>query len=213
MAANYNNSARFYDLLSKLIYGKALVRSQVYLLKFIPPKSNILVAGGGTGWILEEIAKIHPSGLVITYAEIAPKMMELSRKKNTGNNEVAFINEAVEKLVLQSDYDVVITPFLFDNFKEENFQKIFAHIDAALKPDGLWLNVDFRLTGRWWQKVLLRSMFIFFRTVCSIEAKKLPGIWATFEKYHYRIIERKPFFGDFILSAIYKKHLDQTSAI
>jgi ubiquinone/menaquinone biosynthesis C-methylase UbiE len=125
MAANYNNSAWFYDHLSKLIYGKALIRSQVYLLKLIPAKSRILIVGGGTGWILEEIAKIHPSGLVITYIEVAPKMVGLSRKRNAGNNEVIFINDAIENVPVRNDFDVIITPFLFDNFTGENFQKIF----------------------------------------------------------------------------------------
>ncbi len=100
MAANYNNSAWFYDTLSKVIYGKALVRSQVYLLPFIPPESKILLIGGGTGWILEEIAKVHSSGLAITYVEVAANMMKLSQKRNAGGNKVAFINDAIENVPL-----------------------------------------------------------------------------------------------------------------
>jgi spermidine synthase len=70
MAANFNNSAWFYDGLSRLVYGNALVEAQVYLLQFIRPNSKILIAGGGTGWILEELAKLHPEGLKIAYVEI-----------------------------------------------------------------------------------------------------------------------------------------------
>jgi len=205
MAANYNNSAWFYDRLSKVIYGEALIRAQVWLLQFVPPESKILIVGGGTGWILEEIAKMRPSGLDITYVEVAPKMVELSRKRDHGNSEVDFVNEPIENVVLPNDYDVVITPFLFDNFTEENFQKIFAHIHATLKPCALWLNTDFRLTGKWWQNALLRSMFLFFRAICGIEAKKLPDILAAFEKYDYQTVEQKTFFGDFILSTAYRK--------
>jgi ubiquinone/menaquinone biosynthesis C-methylase UbiE len=205
MAANYNNSAWFYDRASRLIYGKALICSQVYLLPFIPKNSKILIVGGGTGWILEKIAKIHPSGLKITYAEIAPKMMAISKKRNAGNNQVDFITGAVENVALDCDFDVVITPFLFDNFTEESFHKIFAHVHDALKLNGLWLNTDFRPTGKWWQKILLRSMFLFFRLICGIEAKKLPDIQAAFDKYDCRTIEQRSFFGDFILSAVYRK--------
>jgi ubiquinone/menaquinone biosynthesis C-methylase UbiE len=205
MAANYNNSAWFYDTLSKVIYGKALIRSQVYLLPFIPSKSKILLVGGGTGWIQEEIAKVHFSGLVITYVEVAANMMKLSQKRNAGDNEVVFINEAIENVPLANEFDVVITPFLFDNFTEENLQKIFKHIDKSLNPGGIWLITDFRLTGKWWQKVLLKSMLLFFRIICGIEAKKLPDIQAAFEKYGYRTTEQKSFFGDFILSSVYRK--------
>ena len=204
MAANYNNSAWFYDPASKLVYGKSLIQAQAFLLRSIPAKSKILIAGGGTGLILAEIAKIHPSGLKITYVEIAPKMMALSKKRNAGNNDIDFINDAIENVDLKNDYDVIITPFLFDNFTEENFQKIFAHIHHALKPKGLWLNTDFRPTGKWWQNILLGSMFWFFRLICGIEAKKLPGICAAFDKYGYRAIEQRSFFGDFILSSVYR---------
>lgn len=203
MAANYNNSAWFYDRLSKLVYGRALIRSQVYLLPFISPQSNILIVGGGTGWILEEIAKIHPEGLTITYVEIAPNMMALSRKRNTGENEVTFINEPVEDVHFTTHFDLVITPFLFDNFTEENLQKIFAHIHHFLKSGGLWLNTDFHLTGKWWQNVLLKSMIIFFRLICGIEATKLPDMQSCFSKAGYKIVDQKTFFGEFILSTAY----------
>ena len=112
MAANYNNSAWFYDLLARLVYGKALINAQVYLLEHIPENARVLIVGGGTGWILEELVRIHPSGLTITYVEIAPAMMALSKKRNCGNNQVIFINEAIENTDLPVGFDVVLTPFL-----------------------------------------------------------------------------------------------------
>ena len=158
-----------------------------------------------TQGILEEIAKVHPSGLQITYVEVASKMISLAQKKNSGSNKVEFINRAVEDVPFENQFDVVITPFLFDNFTEGSLQKIFAHIHPNLKPGGLWLNADFRLTGKWWQKVLLKSMFVFFRIICSIEAKKLPDIEKCFEKNNYKVSKQKSFFGDFILSTAYQK--------
>ncbi len=205
MASNYDNSAWFYDRLSRVIYGRALIRSQVYLLPFIPAGAAILIAGGGTGWILEEIAKIHPSGLKITYAEISSNMMALSRKRNAGNNEVTFINQPVEQVQLPHQFDVVITPFLFDNFTEQTLKNVFDHIHSSLKPGGIWLNTDFRLTGKWWQKILLQSMILFFRIICRIESTKLPDIEECFEQGRYVIINQKTFFGEFILSSVYQK--------
>ena len=40
MAANYDNSAWFYDRLSRVVYGRALIRSQVYLLRYIPAEES-----------------------------------------------------------------------------------------------------------------------------------------------------------------------------
>src|SRR6195952_3766612 len=203
MAANYDNSAWFYDRLSQVVYGRALIWSQVYLLGYIPAGSRVLIVGGGTGWILEEIAKLQPSGLKLTYVEISAKMMALSRKRDAGGNEVVFINDAVENAQLKDEFDVVITPFLFDNFTEETLQKVFAHIHASLKAGALWLNADFHISGKWWQRILLSSMLLFFRIICRIEAKKLPDIDGVFERYHYKIAQEKSFFGDFIVARVY----------
>ncbi|PWK76432.1 methyltransferase family protein [Mucilaginibacter oryzae] len=205
MAANYDNSAWFYDNLSRLVYGKALIKAQVYLLNMVPPGSKILIAGGGTGWILEELSKIHPGDLTITYVEVSANMLALSQKRKTGQNKVIFMNNAVENVNLDADFDVIITPFLFDNFLDETVDRVFNHLHRLLKPGGIWLNADFQLTGRWWQNVLLKSMFIFFRLLCGIEAGRLPAIEKRFNNAAYKIIDDKTFFGDFIVSRVYTR--------
>ncbi|MCR8558699.1 methyltransferase domain-containing protein [Mucilaginibacter sp. BJC16-A38] len=203
MAANYNNSAWFYDRLSRLVYGRAPINAQVYLLQFVPANASVLIVGGGTGWILDELTRIHPSGLRIAYVEVAADMMALSKKRNIGGNEVVFINDAIENVETR-DFAVVITPFLFDNFTEETTGKVFIHIHKSLKTNGIWLITDFQLTGKWWQNILLRSMFLFFRTLCGIESSSLPDVEKQFEFHGYKIIEEHTFYGDFIKSSVYK---------
>jgi SAM-dependent methyltransferase len=205
MSASYNNSAWFYDKLSRLVYGSALVEAQVFLLQFIPAHSHILIAGGGTGWILDEITKLQPSGLQITYVEVAPKMMALSQKRNIGDNKIVFFTDQAEDIALPADFDVVITPFLFDNFKEETLQKVFGNIHSTLKTGGLWLNADFQLSGKWWQRGLLKSMFLFFRLICNIEASKLPDVKKEFMQYGYAAVKQETFFGEFVVAEVYKK--------
>jgi ubiquinone/menaquinone biosynthesis C-methylase UbiE len=205
MGGNYDNSAPFYDKLSRLVFGRALINAQVYLLPHIPQNANVLIVGGGTGWILEEIAKIHPSGLTITYVEISEKMTVLSRKRNAGGNKVEFVNKAIEQVTL-SGQDVVITPFLFDNYTEEALPVTFSHIHQMLKPGGLWLNTDFQLTGKWWQFVLLKSMLLFFKVLCGVQSWRLPGVGKQFSKYGYQVVAEKNFFGDFVASKVYKRY-------
>ena len=205
MAANFDNSAWFYDKLARLVYGRALVNAHVYLLRHIPENSKVLIVGGGTGWILEEIIRIYPSGLDITYVEVSPNMMALSRKRNIGGNTVVFINDAIEQVKLHNDFDIVLTPFLLDNFTEENLDTIFSSIDSKLIENGLWLNASFQLTGKWWQWVLLKTMFVFFKVICRIEASRLPDIYKRFEDGGYTLIEQKGFFGKFIEASVYKK--------
>lgn len=205
MANNYDNSAWFYDRLSRLVFGRAIINAQVYLLQHIPSKSNILIAGGGTGWILDEITKLHPAGLTITYVEVSAKMMALSTKRNLGANHVKFISSAIENVYLQRDFDVVITPFLFDNFSQTTAQKVFDHLNSALKQDGLWLYADFEPTGKLWQKMLLKTMHTFFKILCGVEASRLPDVNSLFTAHDYTTVNSKTFFGDFIKAAVYRR--------
>jgi ubiquinone/menaquinone biosynthesis C-methylase UbiE len=205
MAANYDNSAWFYDSLSKLVYGKALINAQVYLLQYIPANSSVLIVGGGTGWILEEITRIHSSGLQITYIEVSAKMVALSQKRDIGNNKVLFISDAVENVISLGEFDVIITPFLFDNFIPATQQKVFNHLNSLLKQDGIWLNTDFQLTGKWWQVALLKSMLLFFKLICRIESNKVNDVEPYFIENGYKEFAAKSFFGEFVISKAYRK--------
>jgi ubiquinone/menaquinone biosynthesis C-methylase UbiE len=206
VANNYDNAAWFYDRLSRLVFGKSIINAQVYLLEYITPASNILIVGGGTGWILDEITKLHPTGgLKITYVELSAKMMALSRKRNIGANDVKFINAAVENVQLPQAFDVVITPFLFDNFSRATAHRVFNNINSSLQPNGLWLYADFEPTGKMWQKMLLKIMHTFFKVLCGIEATKLPDVKHFFTDQRYKPVNSKAIFGDFIRATIYSR--------
>lgn len=202
MPANYNDSAWFYDRLSRLVYGRALINAQIYLLQFIPAEANVLVVGGGTGWILDELSRIHPSGLKITYVEVAASMMARSKKRNTGSNQVDFIQAAIENVSPPANFDVVITPFLFDSFTESTVDRVFGHIHALLNPTGLWLYADFQLTKKWWQQFLLKLMLRFFKLICNIEASRLPDVEKRFERHNYKGVEERTFFKNFVMAKV-----------
>lgn len=205
MPSNYDNAAWFYDRLSRLVYGDNLRKAQAALLHLIPERSKVLIVGGGTGWIIEEIAKIHSSGLNVTYVEVSANMMALSKKKDPLNNLVTYINIPIEEAALNDDFDVVITSFLFDNFSPATFNKVFYHLHNLLKPGGLWINTDFQLTGKWWQGPLLKSMYLFFKLLGCMEAKKLADIKPYFKQANYNFISQQLFFGDFITTTAYLK--------
>jgi len=206
---NYDTIASFYDKLARLVYGRTLINAQLFLLHAIPANSNILIAGGGTGWILEELAKIYPSGLDITYIDSSVKMITLARARNVGANNVDFVAAPVETLPPGKQYDAILTPFLLDNFTDEKLEGIFPFLHSLLRPGGLWLYCDFQNTGRLWQKGLLKLMYFFFRIFCGIGALRLPDAESCFRKYRYSILDEKKFMSDFVIAAIYKRVLDR----
>jgi len=207
MKRSYDAIAGVYDILAGIFIGKALRDAQVYLVQYIPAGSKILIAGGGTGWILEEITRIHSEGLQIDYLDISANMISKAKKRQVGQNEVRFINQSAEENFEGNNYDVLLTPFFFDNFKEPTFRSIFNRLHQKLQCNGLWLYADFQVAGehQLFQKSMLSIMYTFFRTICNIEANHLPDVVTQFVKNGYQLVHHQTFKIEFIISSIYKR--------
>ena len=205
---NYDKIANNYDRLSRLVFGKSQVNAQINQLKYIPQNSKILIVGGGTGWILEEISKIYPSGLQITYVEISAKMIALSQARKIHGNSVDFVNIPVESFKTSQAFDVLLTPFLFDNFDSEKAVIVFEKLERVLRIQGFWFLVDFSLEekhGRWWKQIMLKSMYLFFKLIKIVEAGSLMDMKPLFLKASYQILEERFYYGRFIKATVFKK--------
>ena len=207
MSINYDKIANNYDWISRIVFGKALINAQLYLLNYIENDCDVLIVGGGTGWILEALSTMKKGGLHIDYVESSAKMMELSQKRTYSPNQVQFINMPIEKYVTSKRYDVIITPFLFDNFTIEKISLVFSLLNQMLIRNGLWLYADFtyiKSTSPFWQKILLKSMYLFFRLTANIETDKLvdmsPFFGPTFQQ-----VSEKVFYQKFIKAIVFKK--------
>jgi ubiquinone/menaquinone biosynthesis C-methylase UbiE len=203
MALNYNRAAWFYDTLSRVVFGNAVKDAQTLYLPFINTGDSVLIVGGGTGWILEWLTKLYPKGLSITYVEASAAMIKKAKKKFIDQNDVLFINNYIEEFTGRTSFDVVITPFLFDNFLDQESEHIFNHINKYLKLNGLWLYSDFRQPQKIWQSGMLKIMLLFFKLLCKVEANKLPDIENLFRKHNYKLREEGSFYKGFIISRVY----------
>jgi len=208
MNNNYDKIASQYDTLSRLVFGKSQVNAQLNQLKYIPENSSILIVGGGTGWILEEISKVYASGLKITYVEISAKMIALSKARDVENNTVKFENIAVEEFNSEELFDVILTPFLFDNFNALRAENVFNQLHSMLNKPGLWLLVDFTLNdnkGKWWKWLLLKSMYLFFRLLKIVETNQLTDVEPFFLEERYQMLEQRFYYGSFIKASVFRK--------
>ena len=211
MKNNYDNIAPYYDFLSGIVFGSTQKDAQTALLSYIPPGSTILIAGGGTGWILEKIAQKCAPGLRIYYVEISANMIAKAQVQHYQPNEVHFINQAIEDFNLSqtglTGFDIIITPFLFDNFREERIPQVFTHLDTMLSPGGRWLFTDFHYQRQapYWQQLLLNSMYLFFRILCAVEASALVNMRPLFAAAGYAMQHEAYYFKKFIWSAVYQK--------
>ncbi len=216
MLNNYDKIAGYYDFLSRMVFLRSQVKAQIAQLQYIPANSRILIAGGGTGWILDEITKVHPSGLTITYVELSSKMLDLSRRRETGSNTVQFVELPIEEFIHSRSYTVVITAFLFDNFSAPRIKIVFDQLHEALEEKGLWLFTDFQYeegTGKRWQLFLLKTMYLFFRNIAHIEAQSLIQTSHYFKEAGYLDIAEQYYYGRFIKSTVYCKMVNSVEHV
>lgn len=208
MRNNYNFIAPYYDFMSRVVFGNTIVRAQTCMLPYIQPNSNLLIVGGGSGWILEELAKRDLGVLNIIYIDSAQNMIALAKKKKCGPHVVDFICGQIEDYRPVQQFDCVFTGFLFDNFKSERIELVFNNLHQMLKKEGLWLYADFIATKtaiKIWQKILLKTILLFFKTVSKVEANELMSLNPLFKSHGYTQIFAGWHYYHFIQSLVYKK--------
>ena len=207
MRNDYNSIATYYDKLSRVVFQRSIIKAQAYLLEFIKDNDKVLLVGGGTGWILEEISKLQKKNVSVVYVEKSSKMMELSQKRKFKNIEVEFVHSAVETFTTQEHFDIILTPFLFDNFIEKKIKYVFKKLDAYLKQKGFWLYADFvndQENKKAWQQVFLKTMYVFFSLTANIETQKLVDLKQYFAE-KYVMITQQFYYKRFIQAVAYRK--------
>lgn len=196
--------AGIYDRLAGLVYGKSIVQAQLYFLDRVPPKARVLIVGGGTGWLLKALLLKCPD-CTVWYVE-ASEQMQIATQRNVAGlaERVHFIHGTEQAIPAGLQVDVVITHFYLDLFAENSLPDIVEHLLSFLRSRGLWLVADFVYRGRWWQALLLRTMFFFFRITSGIESKQLADWHTVLLNGGLQENGSEFFFKGFIRSAIYR---------
>ena len=200
----FNRIAFIYDFLAKLVYGHHIVDAQEYFLNKIRDYSKILIMGGGSGWLLAALLKKKPN-CEVWYIEASGKMIALSKIKVDKKHKVHFVHGTEENIPSSIQYDVVIANFYLDLFADRQLTHVISKIRASLKGESLWVVTDFIDGNRWWQKALLKTMYLFFRITCSLESHDLPEWSKRLEQAKAREIESAFFYGGFIKTALYQR--------
>lgn len=200
---SYDRLAKHYDFLSRLVFFKSQVRAQTEQLIYIKDCKHLLVVGGGTGWILNDLNDLTTI-INITFVESSVKMIALAKKVNT-HHHIEFVHNDIENYNTSMKFDSVLTPFLFDNFDEIKAEKVFVQIDKMLVEKAMWIYIDFRLDGTWWKSCVLKAMYLFFNFMGVVKVSVLPKMENAFATKKYNLSSEKHYYGGFIEAKVYQK--------
>ncbi len=190
--------APFYDRLAHLVFGQTLEQAQLSLLNRLPRGGRWLLLGGGTGWLLEQVInRCQPESVL--YLEASGEMLKLAQKRIDNqpyNSRIEFMLGTESTLPETDSFDSILTPFVLDLFSENWLENsMIPRLLNALKPGGYWLVTDFVPTSVWWQRVLAKSMLLFFRLTTGLRATRLPDWGRLLQKKMTLIAETRSFNG------------------
>ncbi|MBC8084152.1 MAG: class I SAM-dependent methyltransferase, partial [Hymenobacter sp.] len=128
--SGFDRVATFYDPLSRLVYGRALLRAQQFALTAgLPPGApHLLVIGGGTGRVLLEILRRRPQATVL-YLEASPLMLDqaragLHRHLPAAAAQVEFRLGTEVALPGRETFDGLVTFFFLDLFEPVRLRQL-----------------------------------------------------------------------------------------
>ncbi|MGW8122492.1 class I SAM-dependent methyltransferase [Roseivirga echinicomitans] len=201
MKNNFNLIAPVYDALAKLVFGKKLRKVQTHFLPVIPVEASVLIMGGGTGWIINELFDRGFKGK-LTYIEASEKMISLSKKHCGLKQSVDFIH-GDESAIPNEQFDVMITNFFLDVFAEPRLDEVINILTEKLNPNGLWICSDFYDTGKVSHRFLLWLMFKFFGFTTQLESTALIDFDLKLKKRGHSRSENFTLMNGLIFSAVY----------
>ncbi|WP_323755719.1 class I SAM-dependent methyltransferase [Roseivirga sp.] len=202
MKNNFNLIAPVYDGLAKVVFGKKLKQIQIQFLPLIPENASVLIMGGGTGWIINELFNTGFKGK-LTYVEASEKMISLSRRNSAFNDSIDFIHGEENAIPIDHKYDVIITNFFLDVFSEPRLDQVMSTLSGKLHNGGMWICSDFYDTKKTRHRFLLWLMFSFFRITAKLESESLINFDPKFKKRGHSRSENFTLMNGLIFSSVY----------
>lgn len=180
---NYDTIASSYNWISELVFGKQLFLAKTHFIKRLPNLKRILVFGGGTGKLLAPLCQAFPTAH-IHFLEDSKEMVSNAQKTFPEQAKRIHFEQGDESKLGANQYDAVFTPFVLDVFENTRLTHTMGAINESLLPGGHWIHTDFYIDGssQYWQRVLVKIMYLFFAIVARQTNQKLPDFDQLFKR-------------------------------
>ena len=178
---SFDRLAPWYRWMELLCAGQKLQRGRIAFLGQIPPPRHILLPGEGHGRTLRECRRRFPEAR-ITCVDASAGMIAQSRRQfarhEPATGQIEFIHaDLLHWTPPARAYDLIITHYFLDCFRPEQLAQLIPRLAAAATPEANWLLADFQIPPaglpRWRSQLILWSLYVFFRAVTRLPARRL----------------------------------------
>ncbi len=176
---NFDRVAGFYDHLAKSVFGSQWYQVQTVAARELNQVDQLLILGGGTGVILEELD--HPQ---ITCVEMSAKMIDQAKQRPT-NATVKFVNTDFLEWKSDQKFDAIYCPFFLDCFDQKTLDKVIGKMKTLLSSNGDLHVVDFQ-RGSFLQQLVIWNMITFFKVTSGLKTNSLLNIPGELKKRRFK---------------------------
>ncbi|MBL4577229.1 MAG: class I SAM-dependent methyltransferase [Flavobacteriales bacterium] len=209
----FDRVAPFYDVCKNLLFLGAIQRCQYFHLSHLNSHKKILVIGGGTGKIISEIYQ-HCEFDTMVYLDSSVKMVERAEGFIQKNNV-----DLLEKIDFQSvdvlsykpseRFDVIVAPFVFDCFTDQQLEELGGKIKKWMSPRSLLLFSDFHesrtsIVSRTVSRFMTLPLYFALDVLCGLGIERLPNFNRLFHQIQFEEIDQRTFFAGVLQSAVYR---------
>ena len=199
----YDFVAPIYDVLKRIVFGRALNNATAAHLNDIDQFKNILIVGGGTGANLPLFDAHH----IVDFIDASPAMIQKAKKRKT-KAQVQFHSTLFDSFVSTTNYDLILFPFFLDLFDITEGMSILQRTQLMLAPQGRLIVTDFHPVeslNSIRQKLLLRTVIVFFIITTRHRYTKIFNIKDAVKQSDYQLIDENNFVNGMVFATIWKK--------
>ncbi len=178
---SFDALAPHYRWMELVLAGEKLQRCRTAFLHQISPPENILIWGEGNGRFLLECRRSWQQARIVC-ADASGRMLELAKRRleqrRLETDGIEFLRaDVLEWSPPKQEFDLIVTHFFLDCFREEQLQRIVSTLATAARSKAAWLTADFQAPEfglqRFRAEVILKTMYLFFRFATGLPARRL----------------------------------------
>lgn len=195
---SFDTLAPHYRWMEFILAGEKLQRCRTAFLDEIPAARNILLLGEGHGRCLVECCRRFANAQISCLDASKPMLDQAHRRLLRHDLEaspVEYIHaDALNWTPTGEPYDLIVTNFFLDCFRADQLEQIISRLAAVTTPGANWLLADFQTPRaglrRIRSRLMLGTMYAFFRTMTRLPAHKLTMPNPFLERAGFNLIDR-----------------------
>lgn len=171
--------APHYRWMEIILAGEKLQRCRTQFLSEVQGARNVLILGEGNGRFLSEFLRANKVARITCVDSSAAMLQQIQKRlaQVSDLQRVRFLQADALQMRFEGDYDLIVTHFFLDCFTPGQLGQLISVIAGASSKDAKWLVSDFseapRGIARLRSRLVLFSMYCFFRFVAKLPAKRL----------------------------------------